>query len=80
MKKEISIGTITRTILLALALINQVLVVFGKCPLPIEDDTLASFLSLGFTIITAVIAWWKNNSFTKEAIRADSIMKELKGK
>lgn len=80
MKKEISIGTITRTALLALALINQILVFLGKCPLPIEDETLTELLSLGFTIITALVTWWKNNSFTKAAIRADGIMKELKGK
>ena len=59
--KNITSGTIARTIVLILALVNQVL----------ADDTIYQLFSLGATVITALIAWWKNNSFTKAAIAGD---------
>ena len=78
MTNKITSGTIARTIILALALINQTLVMFGKSPLSIADDDIAAVVSLIFTIASTVIAWWKNNSFTKAAIEADLYKDELK--
>lgn len=75
--KNISSGTIARTIILALALINQALVVFGKSPLNIADDDVATVVSLLFTIASTVVAWWKNNSFTQAAITADAVKNGL---
>ncbi len=73
-----SAGTITRTIVLALALINQLLMVFGYNVIDISDETINTLISTIFTIIAALVAFWKNNSFTAEAIEADEVMKELK--
>lgn len=73
-----SAGTITRTIVLALALINQLLMVFGYNVIDISDETINTLISTIFTIIAALMAFWKNNSFTKEAIEADEVMKKLK--
>lgn len=75
-----TVGTITRTVVLFLALLNQVLVVMGYSPIPIDDQSLVEVISLIATIGSAIVAWWKNNSFTKQAIIADGYMKELKGK
>jgi len=75
---KISAGTIARTICLALALINQVLTVFGMSPLPIEDDSVNMLISTAATIITAGISWWKNNSVTQKALAADAFLQELK--
>lgn len=75
-----STGTITRTIILALALINQLLTSFGYSVIPLEDETVTELISTAFTVVSAVIAWWKNNSFTKAAITADETLKELKAK
>ena len=75
---RISDGTIARTILLALALINQLLTAFGYNVIDISDETINTLVSTIFTITTAIIAFWKNNSFTKEAIEADKVLKELK--
>lgn len=77
---KISKGTLIRTITLVLALINQVLTVTGHTPLPINDEVIAELFSTGVVIITSLIAWWKNSSFTQEAIKADTIMKKLKNK
>ena len=35
-------------------------------------------ITLIFTIVTSVTAFWKNNSFTQEAIIADGLMKDMK--
>lgn len=78
MDHKIAPDTIARTIVLALALINQLLINTGKTPIPIMEDDVYQLVSIIFTIITAVIAWWYNNSFTKHAIRADKYMYALK--
>lgn len=35
-------------------------------------------ISAGFTVGAALAAWWKNNSFTPEAIEADAFMARMK--
>ena len=75
---KISKGTLIRTIILALALINQVLAIMGLSPLNIADDDISTIISTAWTIIAATIAWWKNNSFSDAAIRADELMHKLK--
>lgn len=66
---KIKPATIARTAALALALANQVLSVAGLSPLPIDSATLEPWVTTGLTTAAAVWAWWKNNSFTPEAIR-----------
>lgn len=70
--------TIARTVCLTLALVNQCLAIFGKEKLPFAEDEMYQLTTLLFTIITAGIAWWKNNSFTQNAMKADEYLKELK--
>ena len=78
MKKKISAGTLTRTAALGLALTNQLLSAAGKPLLPIDNAQLEQMISAGFTVGAALAAWWKNNSFTPEAIEADEFMTRLK--
>lgn len=78
MNTNITSGTIARTIILALALVNQLLSVTGHAVLPIEDAQVETLVSTLWTVVAAVVAWWKNQSFTPEAIEADAIMKDLK--
>jgi SPP1 family holin len=80
MNFKISAGTIARTACLLLALLNQVLCALGKSPLPIESETLNQLVTSGITVIAALVAWWKNNSFTKEAIAADKEYERLRAK
>lgn len=75
---KISAGTIARTIILALALVNQVLTATGHNVINVSDDDINTLISTIFTIVTALIAWWRNNSFTQPALKADEVMKELK--
>jgi len=66
--------TIIRTTVLVLALINQILAACGFEVLPISNDLVASII----TTAAALWAWWKNNSFTREARTADALMHRLK--
>ncbi len=76
--KNITPGTMARTVCLVLALTNQILTVLGYNVINISDDTVNTLISTGFTVITAIAAWWKNNSFTKAAIEADNVMHNMK--
>lgn len=77
---NITAGTLARTIILALALVNQVLSATGHPVLPIEDAQVETLVSTAWTVIAALIAWWKNNSFTSAAKAGDEIMKQEKSK
>ena len=78
MKAKVAPDTIARTIILALALINQLLAVFGKGTIQIAENDVYQVVSLVWTIGSALAAWWYNNSFTKHAIRADDYLASLK--
>lgn len=58
-------AAIVRTVLLALALINQILSACGYQVLPIADETVAELVNAGFTVVTALAAWWKDNSLKR---------------
>ena len=75
---NISAGTLARTIILVLALINQVLVISGHSVLPIQDDQIELVVSTIWTAVASLISWWKNNSFTAPAIKADEVLKQEK--
>ena len=76
--EKITTGTIVRTVLLVLALVNQVLCVMGISPIPIDDEVLTQAITTGATVIIAIITCWKNQSFTKEAIADDVQMNRMK--
>lgn len=71
-------GTIVRTVCLALALLNQILVACGIKALPITDNQVNTVISTLITIGVSLWTWWKNNSFTKAAIKADQTLTDIK--
>ena len=75
---KITAETIARTVVLALALLNQVLAICGKGQIQIAENDIYQIVSLTFTAVAAVWSWWKNNSFTQNAIKADEYLNELK--
>ena len=75
---KISTATIARTAVLLLALTNQLLSAMGKPMLPIESSTVEQLVTAGITTVTALVAWWNNNSFTSAAIQADAEYARLK--
>ena len=75
---KINAETIIRTITLALALVNQILTSTGHSVIPVSDDQIAEGISLAFTVGASLWAWWKNNSFTQAALRADLTLGSLR--
>ena len=57
MKKE-QIAVLVRTAVLFLALLNQLLMVFGYSILPISEQELSELLTALFTAVAAMWAWW----------------------
>lgn len=75
---KIKTETIIRTIVLILALINQVLAIMGKGQIPITEDEVYQLVTLLITVGSALWAWWKNNSFTLPALKADEYLEKLR--
>lgn len=75
---KVKADTIVRTIVLAFALINQILTATGHNVLPISNEQVAELVTLIITIGASAWAWWENNSFTQAALKADEVMRELK--
>lgn len=78
MKPKIKTDTIVRTIVLVLALLNQILAIKGKEVLPVTEDEVYQLVSLVVTIGASLWAWWKNNSFTEPALMGDQLKDQLK--
>ena len=76
---KVSAGTLARTIILAVALLNQLLTATGHNMIDVSNDDINTLVSTAFTIGAAAVAWWKNNSFTQAAIAADKMKDKLKG-
>ncbi|MER3115308.1 phage holin [Bacillus altitudinis] len=81
--KNLDKGTVVRTVLLFIALINQALIMFGKPVLPITEDQVTSLaetlylaFSMIFTIVTTLVAWFKNNYVTDKGKLQKEILKE----
>lgn len=75
---KVSQPTIVRTVLLIVAIVNNILALAGKSPLPFDDTQIEEIISYAFTAIMSIISWWYNNSFSQPALKADILMKRLK--
>lgn len=64
---KISAATITRIVLLALALINTILEMTGHSIIPISNEQITEAISLAFTIFASLYAAWKDNDITANA-------------
>ncbi|RAM53996.1 holin [Bacillus subtilis] len=69
-------GTFVRTFVLIIALINQLLTIYNKSPLPLDNEQLEQFVSMVFTSVAAIIAWYKNNYVTKKGHSQKQLLKE----
>lgn len=73
-------STIARTVILVVALANQILAILGRDTIPLAENDVYQFATIGLTIGSSVWSWWKNNSFTRNAKRADIYLGELRKK
>lgn len=75
---KITKSTLTRTIVLLIALMNQVITIMGLNPLPFSNEGIYEGISTLITVLASLWSWWKNNSFTQSAIKADEYKNKLK--
>lgn len=72
--KGVTAQTWARTLVLLLALISQLAVILGKRSEAIDVDQWQEYVTYIFTVGASIVAWWKNNSFTKNAQTADKAL------
>ncbi len=75
---KITKGTIVRTIVLAIVIINLVLKAFGINAIPTDEIWIAGLVETLVEIGAIAAAWWYNNSFTEKAKKADEFFQQLK--
>ncbi|WP_100523399.1 phage holin [Mycobacteroides abscessus] len=68
-------GTIIRTIVLVIALVNQFLVSLGLYEIPGTAEEQTAFISTVFTFVIAVVAWFKNNYITAKGKKQKEVLK-----
>ncbi len=73
--KGVTAQTWTRTLVLVLALISQLAVILGKRSEAIDIDQWQEYVTYAFTVGASLVAWWKNNSFTGNAQKADKMLR-----
>lgn len=83
MFKNLDRGTVIRTVLLFIALANQLLVMFGKTAIPIDEaqlnhlaDVLYTAGSAVFTLVMTLISWFKNNYVTTKGKAQKTVLKQ----
>ena len=74
----ISKGTIARTIMLVIVLVNMVLQHFGIDVIKVDESEVLSLVETVINLAVIIVAFWKNNIFTDKSIKADEFLKNLK--
>lgn len=69
-------ASVTRIVILVVALINQVLAVYGKSPIPVNDADLEQVIALLFTVVSGFYAAWKNNYVGPKGKKQKRVLKE----
>ena len=71
---KITKATIVRTILFLFAIVNFVLERVGIDIIPVDGNVVLMFVETAIEIAILVVGFWKNNSFSKKAIKADEFL------
>lgn len=71
-------STIVRTILLVVVLINMILKANGKNIINVDESQVYELVECLISIAIIIVSWWKNNSFTENAQKADEYLAELR--
>ncbi len=75
---KVTKGTVVRTILTAVILVNTALKAIGRPLINIDEGSLASGIECLVNIGIIGIGFWKNNSFSDEAKNADFYLQKLR--
>ena len=75
---KISKGTIVRTVMLIIVVLNMILKHFGLDVINVSESEILSAVEMLIELAVIIVTFWKNNSFTDKAIKADEFLKTLK--
>lgn len=75
---KISAGTLTRAVVLILALVNTVLIIFGREAIDVDEGLIYEGCSALFIIGSAVWGYWKDNAVTIGARNVEAHKADLK--
>jgi SPP1 family holin len=75
---KISKGTIVRTIMVAIIILNIILKQFNIDVINVSESEVLTFIEALIEVAIIVVGFWKNNSYTEKAIKADEFLKSLK--
>lgn len=71
---NVKVGTWVRLILMVGSLINLTLGAFGVAGISFDENELYTIVTVVLTIVTGLVSYWKNNSFTAAAQAADKFL------
>jgi len=69
---------LVRLIVMAVLTINMGLTLAGKNPVPLDENVLTEWLSVGLAGLSTLWGWWKNSPVTVPAQEAQEVLKVLK--
>lgn len=69
---------IIRLIVMAVLMVNMVLTLLGKNPIPFDEAQLTEWLTVAAAGISTLWSWWKNAPITKAAQEAQVTLKAIK--
>ena len=75
---KITKSTIARLILFLIVIANFVLEKFGVDLIPTNEVAILAFVETGIEVAIIAVGFWKNNSFSENAIKADEFLRELR--
>lgn len=75
---KITKSTIIRTVLVAIVLVNFVLEKCGVDVIKTDESTVSMWLEFVIEMAVIVVGFWKNNSFSENAIKADRFLAQLR--
>jgi SPP1 family holin len=78
MNLKVTKGTIVRTIMICVVIINLILEKFGLDVINTSESTIAAFVEMVIEAGSIIAAWWYNNSYSAAAKKADRFFSAVK--
>lgn len=75
---KVTKGTIVRAILFILVVVNIVLEKCGLDVIRTDENAILMLVEAVIELAIILVGFWKNNSFTQAAIKADEFLKQLR--
>ncbi|MBQ8044109.1 MAG: hypothetical protein IJ272_08200 [Clostridia bacterium] len=75
---KVSKFTIVRTIMMLLVIANIILERMGYDIINVDENSILTLVELLIEIAIMIVGFWKNNSFSEKAIKADEFLQTLR--